>query len=186
MSLETDNDYVELSRSPVILLPKDQNCTTPSDRPFTPSEKSEKSISRDSSPRKDERIRGRARERLDFGNVEPRKSRAIQREENERAVEDKENFAVPKSPGPKQQPKTPAPRTLALQTPGQKVVGTPKQKAVGTQQNNTRGKSPVVKKHLQQLASLDDSGRSLSVLSGLYYSEARMQQPDMCGEYMGG
>lgn len=160
MSLETDSDYVELPGSPVVLLPQDQNCTTPSDRPFTPSQKS---VSRDSSPRKEERVRGRARERLDFGEVEPRKSRDALREENVKVSEDKENFAVPRSPGPKQQPRTPAPRTPALKTPMQKAVGTPTQKAASTPQSSARGKSPVVKKHLQQLASLDDSGRSHSL-----------------------
>ncbi|KAK7111612.1 maternal embryonic leucine zipper kinase-like [Littorina saxatilis] len=160
MCLENDGTYVELSRSPVILMPQDQNCPTPKERlVFTPSEKS---TSRETSPRKDERVRGRARERLDFGESEPRSSREPQktREEPEKVTEDKENFAVPRSPG-KRQPKTPGPKAPAPRTPGgtpsQKTVVTPAQRAVGTPQSSSRGKSPIMKKHLQQLASLDDS-----------------------------
>lgn len=109
-------------------------------------------------------MRGRAREKLDFGEPEPRKRRENEREENEGVDVDKENFAVPWSPAPKQQPKTPAQRASATRTSGKKVVGMPAQKVVGTPQSSARDKSPVVKKLLQQLASLDDSGGSLSLV----------------------
>ncbi|XP_076459027.1 maternal embryonic leucine zipper kinase-like [Babylonia areolata] len=164
MSLETDIDYVELPSSPVVLLPQDQNCTTPSSR----SEQTPiiKSTDKDDSSANRERVRGRARERLDFGEsdfgrgrISPRKN-----ESAEKSGEEKENFAVPKSPPPKQSktpgPKAPvfatpvpAPRTPASKIMQQNIEKTPAQRP--TPQRSS--KSPVVKKQRQQLASIDDS-----------------------------
>ncbi|KAK7507429.1 hypothetical protein BaRGS_00001364 [Batillaria attramentaria] len=140
MSLDSDNNYVELPQSPVILVPQDQNCETPREG-LTPTPR-DKQASRDRSPRKDERVRGRARERLVFNDPEPQKPKERSKGELDKAEEDKENFVVPKSPGPRQS-KTPAPKTPAQRG------------AAG--QNKSRQRSPVMAKHLQKLAALDDA-----------------------------
>ncbi|KAL8587769.1 hypothetical protein ACOMHN_020987 [Nucella lapillus] len=165
MSLETDMDCVELARSPVILVPQDRNCSTPSSHSEqTPSEKS---LGNDGSSSNGERVRGRARERLDFGEPEPRKNRRTEAGENEKSSEDKENFAVPKSAAPKQA-KTPARKAPVFMTPGSgsSAPHTPASKILQQNLNEKTpvskttpqrsGKSPVVKKYRQQLASIDD------------------------------
>ena len=156
MSLEADNTYVEIPSSPIILQPYDQNCITPSKLlELTPSDKP---ASKHSPPGKEERVRGRARERLDFGQPVFKEGNDLHalRERGGGVSENKENFAVPKSPGPKQG-KTPAPKT-----PAATVAVTPVHKDMTDgAYSQTRGASPVLKKHLQQLASLDDSSKIL-------------------------
>jgi hypothetical protein len=176
------DDYVELQRSPIILMPQDNNS---SQMPVTPSHNDQPDNKSETSPRKDGVERRRVRERLDFGEPGPRQSREREREavvtqpQNTTSPpssgdDDKENFAVPKSPTVLRQPKTPAPTCMPYsrpadvtpskanrasappvysstrtpnergKTPGRRVIGTPQP-------------SPIVKKHLQQIASLDDS-----------------------------
>ena len=184
MSLDNESDYVELPQSPVILLPQDQNSNTPSEpQGKTPLDKPS---SRDPSDRKTERGRDRVRERLDFGEAEPKKSRDNQAG-HDAYNENKENFAVPRSSGPKQSkmpatkpkeatPRTPDPRSSAPKTPASS--STPRSPPVRTsafrhsatveqtdkrphvqrppQYRSTRGRSPVSKKQ-QQRASLHES-----------------------------
>lgn len=141
MSLDSEGDYVELPQSPVILVPQDQNWETPRDG-LTPTPRDKQSL-RERSPRKEERVRGRARERLNFGDPEPKKSKD-RAAESGATEEDKENFVVPlpKSPGPRQ-PRTPAPKTPAQRASAVQAPAKPR--------------SPLMGKHLQQIASLDDS-----------------------------
>ena len=101
--ISLDNDFAELTHSPMILKPQDTNKSTPASMP-SHSDKSR------TSPRKErERNRGRVRERLDFGSDKtPRKSQDVSDRLEDHSTssssggscssEDKENFAIPKSP----------------------------------------------------------------------------------------
>ncbi|PVD38629.1 hypothetical protein C0Q70_01245 [Pomacea canaliculata] len=120
-SQESTSVNEEVPQSPVILTTQNHNIIESIDGlGYTPSNKP-------SSPRKQERTKGQARERLVF-DEEPARAR--------KKEQDKENFAVPRSPV---KPKTPA------KTSVHKIHG------------RSRSKSPLMGRQLQQRITVDDS-----------------------------